>query len=878
MLYDDIQQLEVRYVISLDYHDVDIYSGSEEELPEGELWVKRNAIRLKRKEPQLGDKGTSLPFFLFGENVSEKEDFYHALLKNQQKNSDEVPEAEDFDVKYIVGLVQKLHSSEEQLQTRWLNAMIGRLFLAIYKTPELEEFIRAKLMKKISRVKKPNFITKLSLLKIDTGSAGPFITNPRLKDLTVNGDCMAEADVEYTGNFRLEVGATARIDLGKRFGAREVDMVLAVTVKKLQGRALARFKPPPTNRIWVTFEKMPQLDLVVEPVVSSRQITYTIILRAIESRIREVIAESLVLPFWDDIPFLSTRGQKYRGGIWKQEKAGSTPVEIRSEEPEDEAEAGGSGTRTPETIELMKKDDRNMSTLSMPLMTEGKRSSLTKKSVSSMNEHLGLSGDKTPPAKPPRVLRSPSFATAVDPKLTANHADNDASRQDGDSTLKRESAATILKDLSTRSTSTPTGSQGGSPPVESSMASAMKDRSASITSKGSSESMKAPSRQSTTNLSENTNISQNSRPTTPSAQANNSRPSSLNEDSKPKTLAQTARSMTNAEQRKQAIASAAAAAQKWSNLGWGVIAKNRQKHSDTQATEQEPKSPAPDGTPSAPMGRGQPLPPPGMPLPKPQKPTMMSSISNMVPQRKPTLPKRPDGNGSLDPTAAESSPKPSPKAPTLPDRRRRHSSRAELSQEDNADDLLVVEAPTESAPASPAVERRADEHHDDFFGHGEEPDNISNNTSVERSSASSAVDKERDESEDEGDDGEESAPAARSNAPALGATRLPTSEEEDHPAATIQTDAYDPTISNSNTASVTAAQPPKLPPRSPTVSIKRKPLRKDTSASILPDEATAAGAVAAEQRPMSPEACEAVSAERQLGMMEGASWGGGYNE
>jgi hypothetical protein len=31
------------------------------------------------------------------------------------------------------------------------------------------------------------------------------------------------------------------------------------------------------------------------------------------------------------------------------------------------------------------------------------------------------------------------------------------------------------------------------------------------------------------------------------------------------------------------------------------------------------------------------------------------------------------------------------------------------------DEVLVVEAPTESAPASPA----ADEHHDEFFGHGE---------------------------------------------------------------------------------------------------------------------------------------------------------------
>ena len=131
----------------------------------------------------------------------------------------------------------------------------------------------------------------------------------------------------------LKLGQPLGLILVKRFGAREVEMVLAVTVKKVQGHALARFKPPPSNRIWFTFEKMPQLDLTVEPIVSARQITYNIILRQIESRIREVVAESMVLPFWDDVPFLSTKDQNYRGGIWKTERARSAPVEIKNEVP-----------------------------------------------------------------------------------------------------------------------------------------------------------------------------------------------------------------------------------------------------------------------------------------------------------------------------------------------------------------------------------------------------------------------------------------------------------------------------------------------------------------------------------------------------------------
>ncbi len=358
MLYDDIQQLEVRYVISLEYHDVDLYGGGGL-IPEGELWIKRHAIRLRRKKTQVGDRATSLPFFLFGQSLSEKEDFYHAILKNQEKSiTEEPPVPQMFDVNHAVLLVQKLHSSEEHLQTRWLNAMIGRIFLALYKTPEMEGFIREKLTKKISRVKKPTFITKLGLRKIDLGNSAPFITNPRLKDLTVNGDCMIEADVNYTGGLRIEIAATARFDLGTRFKAREVDMVLAASVKKLQGHVLVRCKPPPSNRLWFTFEKAPQLDLDIEPIVSSRQITYSFILRAIESRIREVVGESIVMPFWDDVPFFDTRNQKYRGGIWKRE-AQDTTTEIPDEEPEDATEADSPGVATPaESL----KDERNMST------------------------------------------------------------------------------------------------------------------------------------------------------------------------------------------------------------------------------------------------------------------------------------------------------------------------------------------------------------------------------------------------------------------------------------------------------------------------------------------------------------------------------------
>lgn len=711
MLYDDIQQLEVRYVISLESHDVDVYSGGEH-IPEGELWIKRNAIRLKRRNSGIEGKHTSSPYFLFSENQSEKEDFYFALLKNQESQLDRAtPEVQKFEVKDMVTLVQKLHSSEEHLQTRWLNAMLGRLFLATYRTPHLEDFIRTKLTKKITRVKKPNFITRLALQKIDLGHGAPFITNPRLKDLTVGGDCTVEADIKYTGQFRIEVAATARIDLGSRFKARDIDLVLAVTVDKIEGHALVRFKPSPSNRIWFTFEKMPTLEMTVKPVVSTRQITLTVVLKAIESRIREVLAESLVLPFWDDISFMDTSGESYRGGIWKKAAPPPQSTEIRNEEPEDEAEAGSDlGTITPAEVTKIS-DERVLSTPVLPSTKESLMPRSGKQSVASMSEALG---NEAPPAgierklsvEPPRSIRASSFATTAAALVTASHAET---KRNSNIAVQNNDVAAMLKDLTSKSiTASPTESPVGSLQNESEITSAMKDRSVSNASMVSTESLPKRfsnhSKRPSTSSSVLQTPSQESFPNTPTTDGFGSERELPAEASRSThSFASTAKSLKSGD-RKQAIAqisAAAGAAQQW---GWGVLNKRRQ--------QKEGGLPgSPELRPDVPMGRGHPLPPPGMPLPPPARSSTKVSLGGPVPKRKPLppplLPKRNQVNNVADNMDAEPSSR-----PPLPERRKRKSL---ANGERSAEEVLVVEAPTESEPNSPSV----DEHNDEFFGHGE---------------------------------------------------------------------------------------------------------------------------------------------------------------
>jgi hypothetical protein len=469
MLYDDAEQLEVRHVLSLALYDIDLYAGSDEIIPEGELWVKRNCIRLVWRETSKNVPHDSKPFYLFSDNCSEKEDFYHALLQNQDRvpgYANAAPRPLQFDSAHIVKLVQQLHASEENLQTRWINAMIGRLFLALYQTSALQELVHKKITKKIARVPKPTFIESISVKRIDLGDSAPLITNPKLRELTIDGDLTLEADVKYKGNLRIEIAAVARIDLGPRFKARRVDLLLAGICKSLEGHILIRVKPPPSNRLWFTFDGMPKLDLSIEPIVSSRQITYSVILRAIESRIREVIGDTLVLPNWDDIPFSDSSHYPTRGGLWSEqtlpppdEAADDTKESIHSHavtvsnDIDYESSAFSSPGKSLSTPALVGADWSSLSSHSATSST-GNLNEMSTSAIASGNDL-----QDQPVSRKPRTMRSTSFATAVvgvDPAVVhGNQVDAGPGQND---------ATKVMMGISARSQpTTPAESPVGSP-------------------------------------------------------------------------------------------------------------------------------------------------------------------------------------------------------------------------------------------------------------------------------------------------------------------------------------------------------------------------------------------------------------------------------
>jgi hypothetical protein len=720
MLFDDDEQLEVRHVISLAHHEVSVYSGGDE-TPEGELFIKRNALCLSRRT-DIGeitpDGRASKPFYLFSENCSMKEDFYFTLLRNQERKPGQKyqpPIPIQYDVKDIITLVQRLHSSEEHLQTRWINAAIGRVFLALYKTSEVSNFIRSKITKKITRVKRPSFLSNISLRDIDMGEAAPVITNPRLKDLTVDGELVVEADVKYSGNFRIEVAAVARIELGTRFKAREVNLLLAVVVKRVEGHAMIRIKPPPSNRLWLTFQTMPKIDMTIEPIVSARQITYTVILRQIENRIKEVIAESLVFPNWDDSPFYHTENKPWRGGIWADDTQHGRP-----EDPEIAAAQDGD---VDEVAHLEAGDDNEESFMALPHVEKSMSTPLIDasppntayarkgaKSVLNLGLNLGQSkssGSSTsiethPSSEKPKALRSGSFATTSSPLVSTDITNADAIKPSNSTPPEHSHAMAAISALS--QTSTPVGSPSRPSRIDKA------GSQSSVSSRESEQSEKDTQNdltpQASINISSPNPFSNpSSYPPSPASMSNASfrseAPStrsfgSLGRDLRRENTNSTASSgkSSTAETKRlslAAVSNAAATAKKW---GWNAI----QRHGDQKADGPSDDPPRP-----LVMGRGQPLPPPGVPLPPPDKKTKTAPMP--VPKRKPIPP--PNIPTKTKDTGIEANglhiqhhsipPPPLPKRP----------SKEEPKQDvDHVDDgLLVVEAPAgDSEPTTPMTE------------------------------------------------------------------------------------------------------------------------------------------------------------------------------
>lgn len=313
-IYESEMQRLCKGTLDLNNYEVSLYpSGRKEHI----LFSRSVALRLVRRKPRPKDDHTAQTTSADTDNELffscfrpiDKEDWYFAFL---MANNDAPPSTSrhciSFDPIAIASLITFVNKEPDTATNRsipWFNAILGRTFLGIYKTQRLQHYIFETLSKKTKKMKTtPGFLGDITIRSIDLGHAVPYFTNPTLVALHPDGTLALDMQVNYTGGFKVVVGTT----MGVASSPLRVPILLSLTLQSLSSTLRFKIKPPPSNRYWIGFCTMPVMKWSIVPAVSSYNIKLSMVTKIIESKIRRMMMDTMVLPNMEDIPFAKSDG------------------------------------------------------------------------------------------------------------------------------------------------------------------------------------------------------------------------------------------------------------------------------------------------------------------------------------------------------------------------------------------------------------------------------------------------------------------------------------------------------------------------------------------------------------------------------------------
>ncbi|PRT55750.1 hypothetical protein B9G98_03370 [Wickerhamiella sorbophila] len=265
--------------------------------------------------------------FFYVENPTVKEDLYFALLQESRTKEtdfslgprDPLAMAQPLratDEEWME-LMNQVYTRSDSMQYMWLNAILGRLFLGVKDSKLVEQYWHDKIAEKLNRVNS-SYFKEIIVKDVNCGKTMPYVTDVKLRSLTPDGELLLDFGIDYDGGFRVKIATQPDIQW-----LSNLLIEISVKLRQLKGRMVVRVKPPPSSRIWYAFESMPEMDLLIEPVVSQSRMNYSIVTKTMSKLLQDVVKETMVMPVMDDISFYDTSGEFYRGGIWDHRKRGT---------------------------------------------------------------------------------------------------------------------------------------------------------------------------------------------------------------------------------------------------------------------------------------------------------------------------------------------------------------------------------------------------------------------------------------------------------------------------------------------------------------------------------------------------------------------------
>ena len=252
----------------------------------------------------------------------------------------------------------------------WLNAILGRWFVAVHANPNVKKWI----MKRLSKLtndrdaEDESILGDIEVKDVDFGNSLPMITNPKLLNMSINGDMEIQLDISYNGGIRVEAGTDATIEVPAwelYMKPIKVPIVLAVKIKRFSARILLKVKPFwESNRVWFGVYKEPELklELDIEPIISNQLIKIQIVNEIIENRIKRALESHLMLPNMDDLAFwdfASLSGSPFDSTEFKHSM--NQDAKIANDEFESALDAALQGEPQESKFKLLKANELNNS-------------------------------------------------------------------------------------------------------------------------------------------------------------------------------------------------------------------------------------------------------------------------------------------------------------------------------------------------------------------------------------------------------------------------------------------------------------------------------------------------------------------------------------